>query len=123
MYSLYKTIKDLCDANGISIAKMSRDINIHRNVMGNLKAGRTKSLALETLEKIASYFNVPLTYLLDVGDIDEKDIPPVQTMDDDMLMFALWKNPSNMTKEDLNRVRSFAHYLEQERQKGEKDES
>ena len=120
MNSLYKTIVDLCDACGITPYKMSKETGVSRSVITELKSGRTKSLSTPTLEKIANYFNVPVDYLLDLGEPSPRDIPPEPEISDSQLIFALWKdNPNNMTKDDLERVRSFAKYIEQE--KGEKN--
>lgn len=123
MYNLYKIIKDLCDANGISVAKMSRDIEIHRNVMGNLKAGRTKTLSLETLEKLSSYFKVPVTYFLDLGDPDQNDIPPEPPISQSQLLFALYGEvPEEIEKEDLEEIRQYANMVllrKQSEKKGE----
>jgi transcriptional regulator with XRE-family HTH domain len=122
MFNLYNAIKELCDSRGISVSKMSSDIGIHRNVMPRLKASDgKKTLSLQTLEKLSAYFDVPITYFIDDKDADRHGPPLQQTPEiaDSDLIFALWgQNPHNMTEEDLERVRSFARYIEQEK-KGE----
>lgn len=120
MSNLYNTIEELCNSRGISVSQMSNEIGIHRNVMPRLKSSNgKKSLSVATLEKISAYFNVPIDDLLYPGAPSESDIPPEPAITDDQLMFALWgQNPNNMTEEDLERVRSFARYIEQEK-KGE----
>lgn len=116
MYNLYKNIEDLCNSRGITVAELSRRVGLHRNTLPRLKSEPSKKLAVDTLQKIANYFNVPVDYFLDLGDPDPKDIPPEPELSDEALIFALWKdNPKHMTKEDLNRVRSFARYIEQEK--------
>ena len=122
MFNLYNTIKELCDSRGISVSKMSSDIGIHRNVMPRLKASEgKKTLSLQTLEKLSAYFDVPITHFVDEKDADRHGPPPTTQPEitDSDLIFALWgQNPHNMTEEDLERVRSFARYIEQEK-KGE----
>jgi transcriptional regulator with XRE-family HTH domain len=122
MFNLYNTIKELCDSRGISVSKMSSDIGIHRNVMPRLKASEgKKTLSLQTLEKLSAYFDVPITYFIDEKDADRHGPPPTTQPEitDSDLIFAFWgQNPHNMTEEDLERVRQFARYIEQEK-KGE----
>ena len=122
MFNLYNTIKELCDSRGISVSKMSSDIGIHRNVMPRLKASEgKKTLSLQTLEKLSAYFDVPITYFIDEKDADRHGPPPTTQPEitDSDLIFAFWgKNPNNMTKKDIDRLRSFARYIEQEK-KGE----
>lgn len=116
MYSLYKVIEALCDSRGITVQTMSKDIGLHRNVMPRLRSDPDKELSVKTIKKIATYFNVPTDYLLDPGDPNPRDIPPESELSDDQLIFAFWKNnPKNMDKDDLERLRSFAKYLEQEK--------
>lgn len=115
MYNLYSTIEGLCNSRGIKVSDLSKEIGLHRNVLPRLKANPDKNLSLDTIQKIASYFNVPVDFFLSDGDIDPKDIPPETEISDDQLMFALWKGNPNMTKEDLERVRQFATFMEQER--------
>lgn len=119
MNRMYELIKGLCDYQGISIAEMCRRVNIRQGLISDLKNGHSQSLNPENLKKIATYFNVSVDYFLDLGEISPPDIPPEAPVTDDQLMFAFWgQNPNNMTEEDLERVRSFARYIEQEK-KGE----
>lgn len=115
MFNLYNTIKELCDSRGISVSKMSSDIGIHRNVMPRLKASEgKKTLSLQTLEKLSSYFDVPITYFIDEKDADRHG-PPLQqtpTITDDDLMFALFGEVKDeLTKEDLDDVRAYAEFV------------
>lgn len=115
MNPVYTKIKNLCESQGISIAEMSRRAEIREGLISDLKKGRSKSLKSENIKKIAIYFNVPVDYFLS----DSTDTPPEAPITDNDLIFALWgSNPNNMTEADLERVRSFARYIEQEK-KGE----
>lgn len=116
MYDLYKRIEDMCEAKGVKVGKMCADIGIQRSVMGNLSSGKSKTLSTKTLQSIANYFKVSVDYLLDQDWPGAEDAPPEPEITDSQLIFALWKdNPNNMTKEDLDRVRSFARYLAEEK--------
>lgn len=120
MYTIYKTILDLCNKRGVSPTKMSKEAGISRSIMTELKAGRTKNPSTDTLSKIANYFGVSVDDLVSADSYRHGPPPTMQPeITDSDLIFALWgKNPHNMTEEDLERVRSFARYIEQEK-KGE----
>lgn len=64
MCKMYGIIEDLCTERGIKPGKMCSDLGISRGIMGDLKAGRTKKLSAENLEKISNYFGVSSDYLL-----------------------------------------------------------
>ena len=120
MYDLYNTIQDLCNNRGITMRQLSDSLGLHRNTLPRLKQNPGRTLSWETIQKIALYFNVPTEFFVDLGEPSPRDIPPEPEISDSQLIFALWKdNPNNMTKDDLERVRSFAKYIEQE--KGEKN--
>lgn len=125
MSNLYKIIEGLCEAKGIKVGKMCSDIGIQRSIMGNLSSGKTKRLSTKTLEKISAYFKVPVDYFLDFGEPNPNDIPPEPPISDSQFMFALWGDVKDeMTDEDLEEVRKFAHmkYLERKDKNRKKKE-
>ena len=75
MSDLYSNIHTLCEKEGIKDGTLCGNIGIRRSFLSELKAGRTKSLSAEVLSKIATYFNVPVDYLL-TG--NQKENPPQQ---------------------------------------------
>lgn len=77
MCKMYGRIENLCAARNIKVGKMCSDLGISRGVIGDLKAGRTKQLSVNNLEKIASYFSVTVEYLTG----KEKDIPDIYLTD------------------------------------------
>lgn len=125
MYSLYSRIEELCEAKGIKVGRMCADIGIRRSVMGNLSSGKSKTLSTKTLHLIASYFNVPIEFLLDLGEPDPRDIPPEPEISDRQLMFCLWGDEMDeFTPEDLEDIREFAYMKllkkkEQKKKEGE----
>ncbi len=70
MGNLYETINALCESKGIKGAKMCTDTGISKGLLTDLKMGRRTGVSAVTAQKIASYFNVSVGYLL--GE-EEKD--------------------------------------------------
>lgn len=64
MYNMYNVIERLCNSKGIKVGKMCADLEISRGILGDLKAGRTKSLSAQNLEKISGYFGVSSDFIL-----------------------------------------------------------
>ena len=113
MYTIYKTILDLCNKRGVSPTKMSKEAGISRSIMTELKAGRTKNPSTDTLSKIANYFGVSVDDLVSADSY--RHGPPTQqtpTITDDDLMFALFGDVKDeLTKEDLDDVRAYAEFV------------
>ena len=72
MVTLYDTIKSLCDSKGIKGGKMCADLGISKGLLTDLKMGRRSGVSAVTAQKIASYFDVSVAYLL--GE-EEKEQP------------------------------------------------
>lgn len=70
MSTLYSRIAALCEENGISGYRLCKDIGIQPSILSDLKSGRKKSISAEYANKIATYFNVSVSYLL--GEENEK---------------------------------------------------
>lgn len=79
MNEMYIRIEELCRQRGINVTQMCRDADIPRGNLTDLKNGRTAALATKTLGKIASYFNIPVDYLLGT---EQKETAPVLTEKD-----------------------------------------
>ena len=73
MVTLYERLKSLCDEKGIKGARMCNDLGFSKSLMTDLKSGRKKGVNAETAQKIASYFDVSVGYLL--GEEDKKEKP------------------------------------------------
>ena len=76
MSNLYEKIYDLCEEKGIKGAKMCTDTGISKGLLTDLKMGRRKGVSAVTAQKIASYFDVSVGYLL--GEEDKKIEPTAQ---------------------------------------------
>ena len=60
----YERVKELCTSEGISIFYLESKLQIGNGTIG--KWNHEKSLpSIQTLKKIADYFNVPLSYLVE----------------------------------------------------------
>ena len=71
MVTLYERLSSLCDAKGIKGGKMCTELGFSKSLMTDLKSGRKKSVNAATAQKIASYFNVSVGYLL--GEEEKKE--------------------------------------------------
>lgn len=76
MGNLYKNIMALCEDRGIKGGKMCTDIGISKGLLTDLKMGRRTGVSAVTAQKIATYFDVSVGYLL--GEEDKKEQPTVQ---------------------------------------------
>lgn len=75
MATLYERLDALCKEKGIKGGRMCNDLNISKSLMTDLKSGRKKGINAETAQKIASYFDVTVGYLL--GEEEQKEKPLV----------------------------------------------
>ena len=77
MGTLYERLDALCKERGIKGGRMCVDLGISKSLMTDLKSGRKKGVNAETAQKIASYFNVTVGYLL--GEEEKIKADPVGT--------------------------------------------
>ena len=72
MGTLYERITALCKERGITGGKLCTELQMSKGTLTDLKMGRQKSLSAEKAQKIASYFNVSVGYLLGEEDIKKE---------------------------------------------------
>ena len=72
MSTLYKNIIALCEEKGIKGGKMCTDTGISKGLLTDLKMGRRTGVSAATAQKIASYFDVSVGYLLGEEEKEEK---------------------------------------------------
>lgn len=75
MGTLYERLDNLCKERGIKGGRMCVDLGISKSLMTDLKSGRKKGVNAETAQKIATYFNVTVGYLL--GEEEKISADPV----------------------------------------------
>lgn len=73
MVTLHERLSSLCEKKGVKGGRMCTDLGISKSLMTDLKSGRKKSVNAETAQKIATYFDVSVAYLL-----GEEEKPTVQ---------------------------------------------
>lgn len=64
MCTLYERIIDLCKSQGVSGSRMCLELGLSKSTLSDIKSGRKKGVSTNTAQKIASYFNVSVGYLL-----------------------------------------------------------
>ena len=72
MGNLYERITLLCQERGIKGGKMCTDTGISKGLLTDLKMGRRTGVSAVTAQKIASYFDVSVGYLLGEEDIKKE---------------------------------------------------
>lgn len=112
MATLYERLDALCKERGVKGGRMCTDLGISKSLMTDLKSGRKKGVNAETAQKIASYFDVTVGYLL--GEEVQKEKPLVN--DDEELteyleilktrpeMRMLFQISKDATKEDVEQA-------------------
>ena len=71
MGTLYERIISLCNEKGITGGKMCTELHMSKGTLTDLKMGRQTGLSATKAQKIASYFNVSVGYLL--GEEEKKE--------------------------------------------------
>lgn len=113
MCTLYDRIIELCKAKGVSGSRMCLDLGLSKSTLSDIKSGRKKGISISSAQKMASYLNVSVDYLL--GEETEK--APAETgkrsISDDEIKFALFGGDGEITDAMYDEVRNFAAYVKQ----------
>ena len=64
MSTLYENIRSLCSEKNIKPGGMCVDLGLSKSLMTDLKAGRKKTIRVDTAQKIADYFGVTVDRVL-----------------------------------------------------------
>ncbi len=110
MSELYNNIEILCKQKGISITTMCKEAHVSRGSLTDLKSGRSKLLSTEAITKIANYFDVEISWLMNIEpssaekamvlfDDDTREI--LDTLRKRPEMRTLFKVARDATKEDI----------------------
>ncbi len=124
MGNLYNTISALCEKRGITAGKMCNELGLSRGMMTDLKMGRKKTINAITANKIASYFNVSVSYLL--GEEQKQKTPTLtkkdeRTVTDDDIKFALFGD-TDIDDDVFDSVKNFAKFAAEQRKKNKEGE-
>lgn len=133
MSELYNRIDAICKARGTNITALCKKAGVGRATLSELNAGRTRTLKLETAQKLADSLGVSLNFLQ--GKFDdglpieftasteeikkylEKKKAPTQEgerqVSDDEIKIALW-GTKEINDDVLDRVKQFAKFAQEE---------
>jgi transcriptional regulator with XRE-family HTH domain len=75
---LYSRINELCKERGVSGSRMCLDLGMSKSTMSDLKSGRKKGVTAETAQKIASYLDVSVEFLLGEEEKSAKKEQPTE---------------------------------------------
>lgn len=136
----YSIFKDLCDEYVLKPCTVAKEVGMSSPALSNWKAGR-RTPGTNTLLKIATYFNVPLEYLMgkttnrnentntaSIKSIAEQDAKMVSDADFMKIVRSLYvkkeKNPENfsstfsiynsidqLSSKDKSTLKEFINYL------------
>lgn len=108
MCTLYDRIVELCKAKGVSGSRMCLDLGLSKSTLSDIKNGRKKGISTSTAQKMASYLDVSVGYLL--GEETEK--APTdhgeRSVSDDDIKFALFGGNGEITDAMYQEVKEFA---------------
>ena len=97
MNDLYNRISELCERKGVSRFQMCKDTGLSYGFLTDLKMGRQESISTKKAAKVASYFGVPVEYLV-YG--STSDAPPV--LSDNELKAAFFGGGEDLTQEEID---------------------
>lgn len=106
--SFYSNFLALCNKVGKTPSRVVLDVGLKKSAVTRWKTGGNPTDA--TLQKIADYFGVPASELL-----DEKEKAPTQqgerTVSDDDIKFALFGGDGDITDAMFDEVKRFARMV------------
>ena len=117
MSILYKNIVALCEERGIKGGKMCTDTGISKGLLTDLKMGRRTGVSALTAQKIASYVNVSVGYLLGEEEIKEEikknDIQTdiILKMRTDSTFMSVVENLYKLDKDKLETINQMLNTL------------
>ena len=116
MDTLYESILSLCNERGVTGGKMCTDIGISKSTLTSLKKGRRNGISIDTAQKIADYFGVPVDRVLSGGAKSQPDDPgikkePAAPSGDELLDAQLIHRLCSLTPEELQIVDAFVQGL------------
>lgn len=97
---LFDRVKELCQKRGISVSELENRVGFGKNTIYKWK---TQSPKVETLQKVADYFNVTTDYLLGRETENLKNETDLSKMLDDVLSF----DGKPMTEHDREVIKAF----------------
>lgn len=87
--TLYERITELCKEKNVSRSRMCLELGLSKSTMSNMKSGRQAGISTETAQKIASYFNVSVGYLLGEEELTQEIEKKNDTLTDIILTLRM----------------------------------
>lgn len=97
---------------------MCSDLDISRGVIGDLKAGRTKTLSAQNVAKISDYFGVTTDYLL-TGEKQKAPTDGEREITFDDFTFAFYKESKDLPEEKKKMLLDMARFMKADLEKEE----
>lgn len=114
----YDLFCELCEKKGVAPTRAALEMGLSKATPTSWKNKKITPQAAQ-LQKIASYFDVSIDYLLGA----ETEKAPIQkderSINDDDIKFALWGDATDIDDDDLEDVRRYAAFV-RERKKDKK---
>ncbi|MDT1997258.1 helix-turn-helix domain-containing protein [Carnobacterium divergens] len=99
---LYEQIKDIANQKKVSIARLERDLNLSN---GSISKWSTNTPSIDKIEKVASYFNISIDYLLD------RESSNVSNTGDDKLKVIASHIDDDVTEDDMEEILNFIEFI------------
>ena len=65
---LYSVIENLCKDKGVGVCQMCNDLGFRNSLISDLKHGRSKTLSMQSIWKIAQYFGVSVDVFFEAAE-------------------------------------------------------
>ena len=104
---IVENIQNICARHGVKPPVACRESGIGKDVLSNLKSGRTKSIKIEKLRLLADYLGVTTSELLG----EKKDGPGAVSDVEAALDQELISRLVRLTPEELEKVDAFVQGL------------
>jgi len=117
MANYSERLRQLRTARGLSQMEFSKQIGISKSSVNMYERGEREP-NLETLERIADFFDVDLSYLLGKTDAARSPADSRRTVTDDDIKFALFGGSGEITDAMYEEVKQFAAFV---KNRGRKD--
>lgn len=109
----------LCKCKGVSPSRAALDAGISKSLVTKWKTNVAKEPSPDVLRRLASYFGITVSELLDENIEIAPTVAGERSVSDAELKFALWGDCDDVDDDDLADVRRYAAFV-RERKKEQK---
>ena len=107
MNIIYENIVKLCEEKGISGGKLCTDLNMSKSTLTDLKKGRQSGISATKAQKIASYFDVSVGFLL--GEDEKEEVKSEFSIKKKLFI----QKVEAMTDEQIDRLEQIYELMKQ----------